>query len=477
MARALVWNAAARWLSQLLSWCSTIIVARLLTPYDYGLVGMAGLYLSGAMLISQAGIGEAIIALRDLTRQQVAELNSISLILGLALFGISCLVARPIAGFFSAPPLFLVLIASSGMFLFNAVQVVPRALLQRDLRFKVLAAIETVRTFLQVTATLLLAWLKFRYWSLVISSISGCAVASVLTLYLRSHGFARPKLSHLRSELKYSFQVLLSSIAWYAYDNADFGVAGRVLGEAPLGNYTVAWTISTAPVEKITNLVTGVTPAYFSAVQEDRAELRRYLLRLTELLSFVTIPASIGLSLSADSLIPVLLGPKWNEAIGPLRLLGIFVAARSITTILPNLLTAIGDAGFVMRVTVGAAVLMPIAFLLGSRWGATGIAATWIFASPAILGPMLYRVLKKTKMEVKTYLVTIFPAINGSLAMTAVILLLRSLMRSNSNSPLTLLLILVSGAVSYSGALFLFHRERVGQLFKITRGMLKGTKL
>jgi len=472
MARAVAWNAAARWLSQLLSWASTIAVARLLTPYDYGLIGMGALYLELAMLISQAGIGDTIITLRDLTHQQIAELNTISLILGVGLVGLSCALALPIAGFFSAPPLFAVLVASSGMFLFNAFQVVPRALLQRELRFKLLASIDTLRALFQIGVTLLFAFLKFRYWSLVISYVCGSALASSLTCYRRPHEFARPKLSHLRAELKYSFQVLLSRVAWYAYENADFGVAGRVLGEVPLGNYTVAWTISSAPVEKITNLVTGVTPAYFSAVQGHRAELRRYLLRLTELLSFVTIPVSVGLALSADSVVAVLLGPKWYGVIGPLRLLGVFVAARSITTILPNLLTAIGDAGFVMWATVSFAIVMPIAFLVGSRWGTTGIAAAWVFACPVIVAPMYGRVFKKIELPIREYLVTILPAVNGSIVMTAVVLLVRSVVRPRSTSPLTLIFIVLLGILSYTGALFVFHRKRVFRLIQTIGKML-----
>src|SRR5271169_3302205 len=99
LAHAVAWGAAARWASQIVSWASTILVARLLTPYDYGLVGMAGVFLQLALLISQAGIGDAVIALRDLTRRQIAELNTISLIMGAGLTGLSCALAPLVARF------------------------------------------------------------------------------------------------------------------------------------------------------------------------------------------------------------------------------------------------------------------------------------------------------------------------------------------------------------------------------------------
>jgi len=466
MAHAVGWSAAGKWASQIVGWASTIVIARLLTPYDYGLVGMAGLYLQAALLVGQSGIGEAVITLRNLSRRQIAELNTVSMLIGLVLVGLSCALALPIARFFSTPPLFAVIVVSSVGFPINALQTVPRALLQREFRFKLLTAIETGRVFCQIFITIVLAWLKFRYWSLVLGTLISVSIASILTYYWSPQGFAFPNISQLGRELKFGRDVLLSRIASYIYDNADFGVAGRVLGGSALGSYTVAWTISAAPIEKIGSLFTTVTPAFFSAVQTERAELSRYLLRLTELLSFVTVPASIGIALVADYLVPVLLGPQWAGAVGPLRLLGFFVAVRSVATILPNLLTAIGDARFVMWATVAAAIIMPCAFLLGSRWGTTGIAAAWVVAYPLVMIPLYYRALEKTGLKLKEYLFVVIPAINASVMMTAVVLLIRFLLKDRPHSLSGLLLLSICGALSYAGALFVFHRARVTSLIR-----------
>jgi O-antigen/teichoic acid export membrane protein len=477
MARAVAWNAAARWASQILSWISTIVVARLLTPADYGLIGMASLYLNLALLISKAGIGDTIIALRDLTRRQIAELNTVAILLGLGLVALSCALALPLARFFATPPLFGVILVSSAVYLFNAFQIVPRALLQRELRFKLLAFIDTVQIFSQIAITVLLAFHKFGYWSLVAGYMLGSLTASLMTFLWSHQGFALPDFQQLRRELKFSRDVMFSNLAWYTYDNADFGVAGRILGEVPLGNYTVAWTISSAPVEKIANLVANVTPSFFSALQSDRAGLRRYLVRLTEILSLVTIPASIGIVLAADYLVPVLLGPKWYGVVGPLRLLGVFVAARSITTILPNLLIAIGDASFVMWVSICAAILMPIAFLVGSRWGTNGIAATWVIAYPLMTIPTYYRVLKRTGLSSKEYASAIIPALSASGMMVGVVLVLRLLLRSQPHSLLGLSLIISAGALSYVAGLLALYRQRVMSIIKTTRNLLLRGKM
>lgn len=469
MAHAVAWNAIARWASQILSWVSTFLVARLLTPSDYGIMGMSGLFLNLAMLVSQAGIGQAILTIRDLSRRQIAELNTVSALLGIGLVGLSCIVAVPLAHFFSVPQLFAVMAVSSSTCLINGFQVVPRALLQKELRFKLLAFIETVRAFLQIIMTVVLAWLGFGYWSLALGTVLGCLTACVLTVYWKRVNFAIPHFGGLRRELKFAGQVILSSIAWYAYENADFGVAGRVLGEVPLGNYTVAWTISSAPVEKVTNLVTTVTPAFFSAMQTDKPELRRYLFRLSELLSYLTIPAGIGLALVADHLVPVLLGPKWYGAIGPLRFLAVLFAIRSLCTILPNLLTAIGDATFVMRTTVISAVVMPFAFLLGSRWNANGIAATWVIAYPIIMAPMFLRVLHKTGAQLREYFAVVRPALNASAVMTVVVLLTRSAFPARLHSVLSLSILIIAGGLSYVSVFVIFYRERVMRILESSK--------
>lgn len=469
--RAVAWTAAARWSTQIVTWASTIIVARLLTPYDYGLVGMAGLYLCLATLISQTGIGQAVLTFRDLTRRQIAELNTIALLIGTGLVGLSCLLAFPIARFFSSPSLYPVIIVASVNYVLNGFQVVPQALLQKELRFKLLASIETVRSICQMIVTFVLAWLHFGYWSLIFGAIVSSLIGTVLSLYFKRHPFAIPRVKLLRRELRFGRHTLTGSLAWYIYDNADFGVAGRVLGGMPLGNYTVAWQIACTPVGQIASLATGVMPAFFSAVQASKAELRRYLLRVTEVLSLATVPASLGIALTADYLIPVVLGPKYHGAIGPLRLLGVFVAVRCLAEIPPRLLNAIGDSRFTMWVTIASAIVMPISFLIGSRWGASGIAAAWVVAYPPMLVPIYYRTFKRTETQVREYFSAILPALSASVIMAIVVLLIRRMVPLGSHSIINLLLLVLAGVFSYAGALFVLFRPRVTRVVRALRHM------
>ncbi len=184
------------------------------------------------------------------------------------------------------------------------------------------------------------------------------------------------------------------------------------------------------------------------------------------------MPASIGLALVADFLVPALLGPKWVGVIGPLRLLGVFVAVRSLTTFLPNLLTAIGDAAFVMWTTIGAAITMPFAFWVGSRWGTSGIAAAWLVAYPLIIAPVYYRVFRKTEMSTKEYVSILLPSAVGSAIMAVAVLGIREVMPPHLTPLSSLLLVTIGGILAYSAALFALYRKRVGHLLRSIKSML-----
>lgn len=461
MVGAVAWNAGAKWASQIATGVSTVIVARLLTPYDYGIVGMAGLFMVLVTIVSQTGIGEAIVTLREISDRQLAQLNGAALMIGAALVAVSFALSVPVARYFSAPPLVAVIAVTSIAYVITGLQVVPRALLQKELRFKRLAAADTIRNLTQALLTVALAWAGFRYWSLVLGAIGAHVVVTVVILCWQPVALARPRWRELHRELRYGGKVLASSVAYYSYDNADFLVAGKVLGGPALGNYNLAWTIACAPVEKIGNLITGVMPAFFAAVQHDRAELRRYVLRLTEIISYATFPASAGLALVADPLVRVVLGAKWIGAILPLRILGALFAARSISAVLPNFLIAVGEAAFVMRITIAAAVFMPCAFYVGSHWGTAGIASAWVIGYPLIMAPTLVKVFARTGMTLREYASSIRPAGIGTGVMILAVLAISRLLPRDAAPALRLAAMIAVGALSYLAVLFALRGRRL----------------
>ncbi len=385
LAKGVAWMGSIRWLTQLLTWASTLIVVRLLTPADYGLVGLASMYLGIVTMLSEFGIGTTIVALRDLTEDDHAQINALSMLFGFASFLVSCAVAPLLASFFNAPELTMVVIAMSTIFIITGARVVPQAILQRDMRFRDLALNDGLQAVALAVGAVVFAFFGFRYWTLVLSAILGALLSTIGVLRLVRVPFKRPQWATLRPAVAFSQQTIFARLAWYVYQNADFFVAGKVFGKDLMGVYRVAWDLTSTPLEKIVSMVGRVTPSVLSAAQNDKAALRRYVLRITEVLALVTFPATIGLGLIAQDLVPLVFGRQWAGMVVPLQLLSIAASIRAIAPILPQVLTVTGQNRRGMQINLVGAFVMPVAFYIGSRWGTTGIAAMWILVYPIAL--------------------------------------------------------------------------------------------
>jgi O-antigen/teichoic acid export membrane protein len=475
--RGVAWTAAAKWASQALSWVSWLIVARLLTPEDYGLVGMAAIYLGFVTLLSEFGLGTAVLALRELSHEQINQLNGLAVLSGLASLLVSCAVAIPLGYFFRAPQLPLVVVAMSTTFVITSFKTVPFALLQRDLRFKALALVDLGQAAILAISMIAFALAGLRYWTLVAGAVLGALISTGAVLRLRHVPLAWPRPTSLKHAMTLSGDVLMSRICWYMSANADFLVAGRVLGKAALGFYNVGWTLASVPVDKITTLVAQVTPGFFSAVQGDPPALRRYVLRITEGIALITFPLAVGLALVAGDFTLAVLGPKWEATIAPLRLLAAYAAVRSITPLLPQVLQIIGDARFEMWRMVAAAVVMPTSFYVGgTRWGTVGLAAAWLLVDPVIAFPLYRRVFSKIALSPKAYLAALWPALSGTALMAAVVLAVGGVAARGWTPSRRLAAQVAAGAISYGLAYLLLHRERLKALYELVVTARRGSE-
>jgi PST family polysaccharide transporter len=464
-----------KWLSQMLTWGCTIVVARILTPADYGLVGMALLYLQLVMLVNELGLGAAVVTRRELTSDQIAQLNSLSVVLGVAGFLVSCLAALPVSLFFDSPELRWVILVMSGSCIVTAFRAVPSALLERDLRFKVLAITEGSQAIVSAASTLVLALTGFGYWALVLGRLVGWCSWTGMILWHRTHHFARPRLRTLLEPLTFSSHLLVSRLAWYAQTNGDFLVAGRVLGKELLGAYAMAFTLASVPLEKITSTVGRVTFPFLASIQHDSDALRRYLLLLTKSLALVTFPLGLGIALVADTLVLGVLGEEWREAITPLRCLAVLILLQSVSSLLPHILNVTGDSRFNMRVGAVAAILLPLSFYVGSRWGIVGIAAVWIAVYPFTRLPLYWRVFRRLQVSAGAYLAAVWPAISGSLAMATTVWVLRLSVSGDWSMLASLALQVAGGGTAYLLLVGTAHREHFRAFHRAVQ-IMRGAK-
>ena len=459
----IAWTGGAKWAVQIVSWASTLIVARLLTPADYGLFGMAMVFLGIVEYISEFGIGAAIIQGHDLAPQHIARLSGFSVAVGFGSWALTAATAPLIAAFFGEPDLTRVIIVLGVSFVFSAFRAVPAALMSRDLQFRRLAVAETSEAVVLILLTLGMAAAGQHYWALIIGMVGSRFVGAVVVNTMRPQPMAFPSpFADIARSVRFGAYVVVSSLAWYAYGNADRVVLGRLLGKVALGDYAVGFNLASAPLEKVTQLYQRVSAAVIARVQKDTAEVARYLLRITEGVAIVTFPLSVGMALVAHEFVLVVLGDRWIDAVGPLRILSLAAALRSLDPLLAQLLIATGNAKTNARSMIVAMVVLTPAFILGAQWGITGVALVWLIGHPAVvMTRQVWAALKVSRASLADYLRALWPATSSVTLMAAAVLAAQMAFSDVDSNAALLVIQVATGVAAYSVALLALHRRRV----------------
>lgn len=467
----IAWTGGGKWVTQIISWIATPIVARLLSPADYGVASMAMLYVGLVQLVTEFGLGTAIVQRRELGTDQVARLGGVAILFGAFFFALSMALAAPVADFFGNADLRPVIMVLSVMFLASSVQTVPRALLARDLRFGRLAALDAAEALGATVVTLTLAFLGLRYWSLVLGGLAGRVASTTLSVFWRRHRVRWPlPLTTVAGPVTFGLHLVGSNIAWYTFLNADLAIIGRRLGSAALGAYHIGLSLASIPVDRLSALVARVTPAILAKVQHDPPALRRYVLGITEGTSLLAFPAAIGLALVASEFVLVVLGERWRAAITPLRLLALAAIFRSLMPLFGQVLYATGASKKHLKATVATAVVLLPLFYVGSFRGTAGVALVWLVAYPILAATFSMRyAFAVCDIRLRVYLRALWPAGSATLVMAGIVLAVD--LAAPDDWPLAVLLGLkvAAGATSYLGLVAYLHGSRLRSALAMMR--------
>jgi teichuronic acid exporter len=461
--RGLAWTGAVKWIAQALSWISTLVVAHLLSPDDYGIASATMLFVTLVQLVNEFGLGAAVISKRNLSEVQLGKLATFSLALGAVFCVVANAGANAVAGFYHKPEVAAVVRLVSITFVTSGIVVVPRALLTRELRYATLAAIDAAESVITIVVTLTLATLHWGYWSLACGTVAGRLVALVGTLRARRTGLGSPReFSIIADPLRVGWHVVLGGLGWYIFRTADSNLITRRLGTEAFGFYAMAIAISTLPLDRLNELVNRVMPGILSSVQSDKSELERYVRRVSQALSLAAFPVAVGLALVAGDMVPVLLGAKWEAAVGPLQLLSLSAVVRTLVPMLNQVLITTGNSRQSVRATLAAVVVMPLAFFFAARFSIRNVAAVWLLVYPLVVIPTLFvPAIRAAGVRAGRYLAALRPAAEASACMTVVVVAARATLLQSLSAPARLALGVPLGAAMYAGYLLLVHRERI----------------
>lgn len=469
----MAWTAGAKWATQLITWASVLVAARLLSTSDFGLGDMAGLFAAVTSVLAEFGIGAAVTQIRELDRRALGQLHTVSILLGTAAFGFAVLMAPLLARFFRSSDLKLLLIVNSVHFFITGFQSVPLGLLQKDMDYRRLSLAEAAMAVSQAITLTVCAMLRFGYWSLVAATLTGHAVAALFAVYWKPVHFGLPRAQEILPALRMGWHVAVSRAAWAAYAQADAIVVGRTMGSGVLGAYRLAVNLASAPAEKIGTLVMRVATPLFAKVQSDTGMVRRYFLIFTDTLALGICPLMLGLSMVAPDFTSFVLGPKWAATAAPLRWLALYVVLRTMNTLMGQVLTSLRHTRFVMWISLLTAAVMVTSFLIAARWGPGAVAAAWLVMAPITIAPLAVRLFRAIGLSSREYGNVLAPALVGSAAMAAAVLAVAAWLPGHLQTSLRLGLQVAVGMVVYCTILLVAYRQRILRYAHVLRQIWK----
>jgi PST family polysaccharide transporter len=370
---------------------SIVVLSRLLTPADFGLVAMATTATGFLSLFRDFGLSTASIQRRDLTHSQASTLFWINLVAGLSLAGICAAMAPLLVKFYGDGRLLSLTLVLSLGFVLSGASAQHRALLQRRMQFGSLAAIDVFALSSAVMLSVILGVYGFGYWAIVSMTVFP-HVGSIVGLWGAARWLpGRPVFStDMLPLLRYGGTLTLNGLVMYLAYNFDKLLLGRVWGAEALGLYSRAYQLMTLSTDSLNSAVSQVAFPALARVQHDSELRRRYFIHGYRLFLTVAIPLAFVVALFAEDIISVLLGQQWLESAAILRVLTGTMLVIVMTSPLAWLLLSAGQTG---RSLAMAAVIAPVTIvgcLLGVSRGPMGVAAGFSTAMLCLLVPLLF---------------------------------------------------------------------------------------
>ena len=368
---------------------ATVILARLLTPGDYGLVAMVAAVTGFVALFQDAGLSAATVQRADVTHAQVSTLFWVNVAVSVVLGTVTCALAPAVAWFYDEPRLTAVAAVAGGTFLFGGLAVQHAALLRRQMRFGTLAGVQLGAQAVGLAVALAAAWAGAGYWALVAFSASSSAVNALLVWLTCGWRPGRPaRAAGVGGLLRFGGHLTGFNTANYFSRNADNVLIGWWWGAGPLGLYSRAYALLMLPLRQVNGPLAGVMVPALSRLADDRARRERAYLRTVAAVALATMPPAAGLAVAADEVIAVALGPRWTGAVPIFRWLAVLAVVQPACNTAGWLFTASGHTAALSRWGLASAAAITAGFAAAVPYGPAAVAAAYAGVN-MLLAPVL----------------------------------------------------------------------------------------
>jgi O-antigen/teichoic acid export membrane protein len=408
--RGVKWSALAQVFTQVANFSVSIVLARLLGPQSYGLVGMVTVFTGFAAVLNDIGIGSALIQRKTITQEHINTALCASLMVGFSLVGIVVLLSPLIAGFYHQTELRSIASILALRFLLDALASVPQSLLQRAMRFKAVAGVQIASSLTGALVGLVLALLGFGVWSLVFQSLAVAGSTAIAAWMAHREkiklAFSRPAFQDLFS---FGGYILAFNMFNYWARNFDQLTIGKLLGAGPLGLYSRAYSLMMLPLTQVSAVLGKVMFPALASIQHDLPRVRAAYVRSISIIALITFPLMIGGLVLGEDLILTLLGSKWSGTIPLFRIFCIIGLLQSVGTTVGWIYISQGKTQLYFKVGLVLSCVNAAGVLIGVRWGVRGVALAYFLFNILALYPCWAIPMRLIDLPLRTILRALLP--------------------------------------------------------------------
>lgn len=355
--RASLWSAVERFGVQGVSFLVMIVMARFLTPADYGMVGMLTIFIYVAQSLIDAGFSQGLIRKRDVSAEDTSTVFFFNIGASVALYALLWACAPAIARFYTMPELTVLTRVVSLIIIINSLTMVQRALMTINIDFKTQAKASLSGAVVAGATGIWMVTADFGVWAIVAYQLINAAVSAVL-LWMMSKW--RPRMLFSRQSFRelftFGINIAFSTVIDTIYRNIYLLVIGKWFKASMLGYYTRAQHFGELPIS-LSSIIQRVSFPVLCGFKDDSAQLRHIMLRFLTSAAYVTFPVMAGMAAVADPLVTALLGERWAYAGTLLTILCLGMIWYPVSTINQNMLQVVGRSGLLLQMEVVKKIL------------------------------------------------------------------------------------------------------------------------
>lgn len=464
---------------EVVRFAGSIVMARLLDPKDFGIVSIATMMIYYANALTNMGFNQALVQHKEIDNKHISSVFTFDLIISSALAVLLYLLAPAISAYFNSPESKNVIRVMSAIFIITTVYDLPYALLRRNLEYRLVSIVDTIKELGVLAVSLTLAFMGFKYWSVVWGMLVPSSFAAI---YIYMHSKQKPLLTihwhSLRELMSFGFWSFIRSQIYFLSTRIDRVIIGKYWGVYTLGIYDKGKSLSQMPYELIATNINTVLFSSVSRLQSSKDEITKMMKKGLLVTSILNVPVYFGLYAIAPVFVPVVLGVKWVPMIIPLQIMCVSGIFRSLNGLMTVLSVGVNKyRSYTIQQIITTTLLIVVCLLL-VPFGMEAVAGGVVFYSVVTFLMGLSLIMRNVEVHWPEVVACLMPAVGGGVIMLACVKA-SSLLLPAGESALTLVVQIVIGVLVYGIAILIMPYKPLREIvMSLTRdlnfiGMMK----